>query len=295
MKALARDKIIYSLDKDHPAALEIESGEVVRVETHDARTGTIRSDADLLDVPAPGGGNPATGPIAVYGAEPGDSLAVEILAIDLAAQGFVAIKANTGLLARCAPKFATRVAAVRDGRVAFNDRISLPVRPMIGVIGTAPAGEGIPTLYPGPHGGNMDNRYVTAGATVHLPVAVPGAMLALGDVHAAMGDGEITSLALEAAAEVTVRVNLIKGEAVSRLWIETAEAWVTTGDAMDPTEALRIAAEEMAALLQRRLEFSFEDAYMLLSAAGDVQICQICGPGTFPATARTIFPKVVAA
>ena len=292
MKVLTRDKIVYSLDKAHPPALVIEPGETVRVETHDARTGSIRTDADLLDVPAPGGGNPATGPIAVQGAQPGDSLAVEILAIDLAEQGFVAIKRDTGLLAHRAERFATRVAPVRDGRVHFSDKISFPVRSMIGVIGTAPAGEGVPTLYPGPHGGNMDNRFVKVGSTVHLPVAVPGALLALGDVHAAMGDGESTMLALEAASEVTLRVNLLRGEPAARPWFETADEWVTTGEALDVAEALRQAAEEMVSLLQRQLEISFDEAYMLLSAAGDVQVCQVCGPGTFPVTTRVVFPKV---
>jgi len=96
-----------------------------------------------------------------------------------------------------AESYATRIVSIEDDTVRFNDRISFPVRPMVGVIGTAPAGEGIETHYPGPHGGNMDNRYVTTGATVHLPVSVPGAMLGVGDVHASMGDGEISMIGLD--------------------------------------------------------------------------------------------------
>lgn len=292
MKIVTRDQIVYSLDKAHPPAIEIEPGETLRVETYDARTGTIRSEADLLDQPHPKGANPATGPILVKGAQPGDSLAVEILAIDLAKEGFLAIKAQTGLLAHRAERFVTRMVPVRHGQVIFGQRVRFPVRPMIGTIGTAPAGEGVETLLPGPHGGNMDNRYVTTGATIHLPVAVPGALLAIGDVHASMGDGEITMIGLEICAEVTVRVNLLKGVPVSRPWLETAGAWVTTGDALDPAEALRIAAEEMAGLLQQRLKLTFEEAYMLMSARGDVQICQILGPGTFPVTTRAVFPRI---
>jgi amidase len=292
MKTLTRDHIIYRLDKDLSPAIEVEPGEVIRVETHDARTGSIRTPEDLLDVPSPGGGNPATGPIAVKGAQPGDSLAVEILSIELADQGFVAIKANTGLLAHLAPRFATRIVPVRAGVVHYTERIQFPARPMIGVIGTAPAGPPIFTLYPGSHGGNMDNLFVTTGATVHLPVNAPGGLLGLGDVHATMGDSEITSLSVETASEVTVRVNLLKAQPVSRVWLETPEVWVTTGDAIDAVEALRMAAEGMAALLQERLELSFDDAYMLMSARCDVQVCQVCGPGTFPITARAVFPKL---
>ena len=217
---LTREQVVYTLDKAHAPVLTVESGATVVLETYDARSGTITSNSDLLDHPHPIGLNPATGPIDVVGAEPGDSLAVEILDIRLADEGFVAVKANIGLLAERAGHYATRVVPVRDGYVHYNERIKLPVRPMVGVIGTAPAGAGVSTGDPGPHGGNMDNRYVAVGATVHLPVAVPGARLALGDVHATMGDGEITMLGLEICAEVTVRIHLRKRELCYRPWIE---------------------------------------------------------------------------
>jgi amidase len=292
MKRIPRTQVIYSLDKKHPPVLTIVSGETVLLETYDARSGTIRSNVDLLERPHPLGANPATGPIYVEGAEPGDSLAVEILDITLANEGFLAVKAHTGLLAAQAPRFVTHMTRVQDGRVWFTEQIHFPVRPMVGVIGAAPTGEGILTGDPGPHGGNMDNRYVTTGATVHLPVAVPGALLGIGDVHAAMGDGEITMVGLEICAEVTVRVNLIKGVACGRPWIENDHEWITTADDLDPVVALRIAAEEMVQRLQAELDVSFDEAYMLMSAAGDVQICQMCEPGQFPTTARAVFPKV---
>ena len=291
-KVLTRDQIVYSLDRSHPPVLEIEPGETLRFETYDARTGAIRSDADLLDHPHPAGTNPATGPIAVKGAQPGDSLAVEILGIDLAPEGFLAVKEGIGLLAHRTDGYATRMVPIRGGEVCFSDSIRFPARPMVGVIGTAPAGEGVDTGLPGAHGGNMDNRYVATGATVHLPVAVPGALLGIGDVHASMGDGEITMVGLEICAEVTVKVDLIKGTPVSRPWIETPALWITTGDAMDAVEALRIAAGEMTDLLQRELSLTFNDAYMLMSARGDVQVCQICDPGSFPVTTRAVFPRI---
>ena len=290
MKQITRDHVTYSLDRAHPPVLEIESGETVRFETFDARTGSIRSDNDLLDRPHPLGTNPATGPVAVKDARPGDSLAVKIISIDLAAEGFLAIKKGIGLLGHRAGRSVTRMIPIRDGRVCFSERIRFAVRPMVGVIGTAPAEGGVPTGYPGPQGGNMDNNYVASGATVHLPVAVAGALLGIGDVHASMGDGEITMVGLEICGEVTVRVDLIKSVAVSRPWIETRDVWVTTGDALAPAEALRIAAEEMVELLQRKLEIGFDEAYMLMCARADVQICQICDPGNFPVTARAVFP-----
>ena len=292
MKKLTRTQIVYSLDKIHPPAITIDPGETVLLETYDARSGTIRSNRDLLDHPHPLGANPATGPIFVRGAEPGDTLTVEILDIALADEGFLAVKAKTGLLAAQADRFVTRMVPIRDGQVIFSESIRFPVRPMIGVIGTAPAGEGVPTGDAGPHGGNMDNRYVTTGTTVYLPVNVPGALLGIGDIHAAMGDGEITMVGLEICAAVTVRITLEKGVACSRPWLATADEWVTTGDDLDPAQACRIAAEEMIQLLQRNLDLSFDEAYMLMSARSDVQLCQMCGPGEFFTTARAVFPKI---
>lgn len=289
-RKLNRDQIVYTHDRGTPPVLEINSGETVVFETHDARTGTIRADSDLLDQPHPDGSNPATGPVWVRQAQPVDSLAIHILDIELADRAFVAVKRNIGLLGSQASHSATRVVDVRDGYVHYPGN-RFPVRPMVGVIGTAPAGDAIPTAYPGTHGGNMDNRYVTDGSTVHLPVHVPGALFALGDVHAAMGDGEITMVGLEAAASVTVHIELIKGLQVSRPWIDRPDCWVTTGDAEDPTDSLRVAAAEMVALLRRELHISFEDAYMLMSATCDVQICQACDPGNFPVTSRAVFPK----
>ena len=291
MKLLRRNQIVYSCDKNSPPGLEVGPGEIIRVETYDARTGSIRTNEDLLDQPSPGGGNPATGPILVAGAEPGCGLAVEILSIELADQGFLAVKANTGLLASHADRFVTRIVAIENGELVFDDHLRLPVRPMVGVIGTAPAGEGVPTTLPGPHGGNMDNRYIGAGATVYMPVQIPGGLLCLGDVHATMGDGEITMVGLEISALVTIRVDLVR-DPVSRPWIETPDRWVTTGDDMDPAGALRIAAAEMVRLLQRKLNVTFEEAYMLISAQGDVQICQICSPGSYPVTTRAVFPRL---
>ncbi|MFN8445437.1 MAG: acetamidase/formamidase family protein [Caldilineaceae bacterium] len=292
MKTLTRHHIVYSLDKSHPPALTIDPGETVLLETHDARTGTITSDEQLLDTPHPIGANPATGPIFVNGAEPGDTLAVEILDIQLADRCYVASKTGIGLLAHLSEQAATRVMPIREGLIHFNEQIRLPVRPMIGVIGVAPAGDSILTGDVGVHGGNMDNRYVTTGATVYLPVFVPGALLGIGDLHAAMGDSEITMVGAEVAAHVTVRINLLKNQACSRPWLENPHEWITTGDHLDPGQACRIAAEEMTTLLQRDLNVSFAEAYMLMSAWGDVQLCQMCEPNQGFTTARAVFPKV---
>jgi amidase len=292
MLRITRDKIAYSIDKAHPPVATVDPGAELLFETWDARTGTIRSEQDLLDAPHPSGPNPATGPVFVRGAEPGDALAVDILDIALASRGYTGTRPGRGVLGHMISEHRTRLFDIVDGDVVFNDRVRFPARPMVGVIGTAPAGEGVATLHPGPHGGNMDHNAVRAGARVHLPVFVPGALLFVGDVHACMGDGEISVTALEIPAEVRVRVELVRGERIRRPWIELPDSWITTGDGPGIADAIRVAAEEMAHLLMRRLGLSADEAYMLLSVRGDAQVSQCADPAMLAATARMAMPRL---
>jgi amidase len=292
MLRIARDRIVYSLDKAHPPVAVIDPGTEVCFETWDARTGTIRSERDLLDKPHPQGPNPATGPILVRGAAPGDALVVTIRDIALANRGYTGTRPGKGVLGHLITEHRTRIFDIVDGMVVFNERIRFPVRPMIGVIGTAPAGDGVATLHPGPHGGNMDHNDVRVGARVHLPVFVPGALLAIGDVHATMGDGEISITALEIPGEVRVQVDLAKDEGIRRPWIELPDCWITTGDGPGIGEAIRVAADEMAHFLMRRLGLSADEAYMLLSVRGDARVSQCAEPAMVAATARMIMPRL---
>jgi amidase len=289
VKRVSRDTRTYSFSRRNHPVISIQPGETVVVETHDARTGTIQTCSDLLDGSPREGLNPVTGPIYVEDARPGDSLAVRVEEIQLAPKGFSAVKAHVGLLADQAKFFTTRIIPVEDGWVHFSDTIRFPARPMIGAIGVAPEFDDVPSLYPGVHGGNMDNNFVRPGCVLHLPVWTPGALLSLGDVHASMGDGEISMLGLDIAAEVTLRVDVIKGERIERPWIEYGGSWITTGDDLDAGRALRIACREMVSLLMNRLCIPFQDAYMLASVRADLGICQSCDPGRFPVTTRMVY------
>ena len=292
MLRITRDRIVYSLDRRHAPVAEVDRGAEILFETWDARTGSIRSEGDLLDTPHPSGPNPATGPVLVRGAEPGDSLVVHILDIALAGRGYTGTRPGKGVLGSTIAEHRTRLFDIVDGMVVFNDRIRFPVRPMVGVIGTAPAGDGVATLHPGPHGGNMDHNDVRRGARVHLPVFVRGAGLCIGDVHASMGDGEISITALEIAGEVRVRVELEKGTGIRRPRIEFPECWIATGDGKDIAEAIRVAADEMARFLMRHLTLSADEAYMLLSIRGDVRVSQCAEPTMVAATARMVMPRL---
>jgi amidase len=138
----------------------------------------------------------------------------------------------------------------------------------------------------------MDNNEVCSGCKLYLPVYTQGGFLFVGDVHAAMGDGEVTMLGLEIDAEVTLELDVIKGVSTPRPWIETADGrWVTTGEDCDTSKALRMACEEMVNLLMRKLLLTFEDAYMLASLRADLGICQCCDPARFPVTTRMSYPS----
>ncbi len=218
----------FSFDAEAAPAMIVDSGDIVTIETLDcfsnrivAPVAGLRDDADVL---AHIGGryNPVSQPIHVRGAEPGDALAVDIIKIELGRRQPLAVThvAHDWATRFGGEGFADVVApATLVARIEGND-IVLPLagrllryaaRPMIGTIGTAPAGAAESSLFYGPsHGGNLDCPMVREGARVLLPVNVEGGLLSLGDIHALMGDGEITGTALETSADVTIRVSLLK-------------------------------------------------------------------------------------
>jgi amidase len=177
----------------------------------------------------------------------------------------------------------------------MNDRISFPLRPMVGVIGVATESETVYNGYAGQHGGNLDNHLHGPGATVYLPVRQPGGMLAIGDMHASMGDGEVCFTGVEIAGEVTIRVDLLKGKQGTWPVTELADRWVVHGTAgPDFMEALDNAVEEGARFLVDQWGFTMEEAFIFLSVACDANICQACRPQEYSTIARVSIPKITA-
>ena len=149
---------------------------------------------------------------------------------------------------------------------------------MIGVIGVAPAGEKIPTGTPGHHGGNMDNNKITAGTVLYLPVFQPGALLAMGDLHARMGDGEICDTGVEIAGTVTVQVEVIKGFTLSNPVLETKDTLYAVASEKTLAEAVKTAACDMAEIVMRKTGLALDQTNMLMSAVGNTEICQLVDP-----------------
>ncbi len=291
---LSRDQHVFHFRADAEPVLSVEPGTVMEIETWDCYRGQVTSEEHTPDTVDESLINPATGPIAVRGAEPGDSLSVTLLDIRPESRGSAMCQPDWGQLGHLvAPT--TRIFTVEDGWVTMNDRVKFRARPMFGVIGVSPASGDIHTLQAGRHGGNMDNNDHGIGATIHLPVFQSGGQLAIGDMHASMGDGEISGTGVEIGGLGIVRVDLVKG--VSGRWpvTETADSIIThaTADG-DITEALQLACEEAARLLVDHWDFTPEDAFIFLSVAGDLGIAQYCHPCPGTVIAKMRIPKIAA-
>lgn len=288
--------MIWAFGPDLEPVLEIEPGEVVTLETNDCFTGQIRTEDDLVTEIDFDRVNSATGPIAVKGAEPGDSLVVELLEVRPDERGFATLIPGMGQLIEQVRSPLTQVFLVEGDTIHMSDRISFPLRPMVGVIGVATESETLTNGFAGEHGGNLDNHLHGPGATVYLPVRQPGGMLAIGDMHASMGDGEICFTGVEISGEVTIRVGLLKGKQGRWPVTELRDRWVVHGTAgPDFMEALDRASEEAARFLVEQWRFTMEEAFVFLSVACDANICQACRPQPFSTIARIAIPKIDAA
>jgi amidase len=281
---------VFALAADAAPAARVADGAGIELETADCFSDQIRHPDDRLETVDWDQINPATGPVFVEGAQPGDTLAVLIERLATADQGVVAVSDEFGVLADRIAGTECRVVPIEGGFARLSGGLRVALRPMIGVIGVAPAGAAVPTGTPGPHGGNMDTAIIGEGATVYLPVAVPGALLAVGDLHAAMGDGEICGTGVEVAGRVTLRVTVRRDLHVVNPLVETDDAIATIASAPTLDEAAELATRDMADLLGALLGLSAVDATMLMSVAGDLRVSQVVDPLR---TARFTLPKSV--
>ena len=295
--AVGRDEIVWAFGPDLEPVLEVEPGSVVRFETNDCFTGQITSEDDLITEIDFERVNSATGPVAVKGAEPGDSLVVELLEVRPTGQGFATLIPEIGQLIHQVKSPVTKVFRVEGDTVHMNDRVSFPLQPMVGVVGVATDGETVRNGWAGRHGGNLDDHLHGPGARLYFPVRQPGGMFAVGDMHASMGDGEICGTGVEIAGEVLARFDVLKGKQATWPVTELPDRWVAhaTGETdADFMEAVQLVSEEAARLLVDEWGFTIEEAFVFLSVACDVGICQACRPSPFSTIARAAVPKVSA-
>ncbi len=288
MIKIPSETVVLKMSPHNKAVYTAESGSTVVFETCDCFSNQIQREDQLFSSVGWDLINPATGPLYVEGAEPGDILKVEIEDIKIADKGVMTVTPELGVLKDFMSDEKTKIIPIEDGKAVFNKNIKIPVKPMIGVIGTAPVDTEIPNGTPGSHGGNMDCKRIVKGATLYLPVNVPGALLAMGDLHALMADGEIVICGLEIAGEVTVKVTVLKGAKLPLPMLVEGEHIITIASAETLDDAARMATIQMHQFLVKKLHLDSAEAGMLLSLVGDLRICQVVDPLM---TARMEFPK----
>lgn len=289
IKTIDSDRVIYSFKHEMASVARVEPGETFRVITNDCFQGQIKSESQDYAAVDESKTNPATGPIFIEGAAPGDLLRVDILDIDVVSPGVTLLLPGEGVLGGRVAEPHIRVIPVNNGCIEFEG-VSIPARPMIGVMGVAPSldeGEW-PTFTPWKHGGNLDTADLGEGSALFLPVRQKGALLALGDCHAIMGDGEVGCSGLEVAARVTMKVDLLKGKATVWPLLETSNHLMIIASGGTLEEATCSAIDEATKYLQRGLALSWEDAYILASLVVDVKISQVVNPKK---TVRASIPK----
>jgi amidase len=292
---IGRDEIIWAFGPDLEPVLEVEPGATVTFETNDCFTGQITSEDDLVTEIDFGRVNSATGPVAVKGAEPGDSLVAEIIDVRPIEVGFACLIPGFGQLIEQVQAPVTRLFRVEDGWIQMNEHVRFPARPMVGVVGVATDGETLGNGLAGRHGGNLDDHLHGKGARMYFPVRQPGGMFAVGDMHASMGDGEVCFTGVEIAGEVDIRFDLLKGKQGTWPVTELPDRWVPHATADDYDEALRLVSDEAARFLVDEWGFSPEDAFIFLSVACDAGVAQACKPAPgFGTIARFAIPKIEA-
>jgi acetamidase/formamidase len=293
------DQVHFTWDAGNAPVLTVESGDTVVVHTRDVSDDQIGPDS-TVDVIAGLDWDrvyPLAGPIVVAGAEPGDTLAVEILDLHTQGWGWTAILPGLGLLPDDFPDAYLRIFDLSDGDlVHFRDDIHIPIEPFMGTMGVCPAGASAqPVMPPGRFGGNMDTRQLTRGATLYLPVQVPGALFSCGDAHAAQGDGEVCVTGLESPMYGALRFTLHKDRPIPApqyltggpLAPRVADApWYgTTGVGPDLFVGAQEAVRAMVDHLSAEHGLSPEDAYLLCSLCVDLRISEIVDAGQYVVSA----------
>lgn len=290
MHKLSTNDVIYSFSRLNQPVLRVQSGDTVSIETFDCFTNQIQSAVQEVSAIDWNRINPATGPVFVEGAMAGDLLKVTIDELEIGDQGVMVTGPDLGVMGHRFETMESKIIPIENGKAIFNEKLHLPLNPMIGVIGVAPEGEPVSCGTPGAHGGNMDTKHITKGATLYFPVFAEGALFALGDFHAAMGDGEVSVSGIEVPGRATVTLEVIKGFHSKFPVLTNSDGVSLLVSAMTLDEAVKTATEEMIDLLLPYTELSVSEMTMLMSAAGEAQISQVVDPLV---TARFFVPQYV--
>lgn len=277
MLTIGKEHVTGSCSPHNQPAARCQNGDTVCFETRDCYDDRLHADGSVFE-PEKALENPATGPLFVEGAVPGDVLKVEILNIQVNPTGLMRASVTGGAFWDLVSERRVRQFELSDGTLHFNDKLHFSLDTMIGVIGTAPAYDTVMTHTPGDHGGNMDCNKIVAGSTLYLPVEVGGALLSMGDLHGLMGDGEVMICGVETGGRVTVRVTAVKDFPMPTPALYCRGRFSTIQSDRTLDDASRKASRAMLKFLMRVTGMSVYDCAMLLSIKGDLAVCQIVDP-----------------
>jgi acetamidase/formamidase len=259
-----------SFDASIPPALQIDPGDTVTFQTSDVAYDRLAAGESVEAIGLPNF-NRVTGPVSVRGAAPGDALRVEVLDVQVHRAWSVWLPGFGGLGHHSEVQRAMQTPLV-DGHAQIGSH-RVPLRPMIGCIGTAPAEGAGSTFEPAyPFGGNMDLREMEPGTTVYLPVNVAGGLLSMGDLHAAMGTAEPTSVSLEAAGQATLRIGVEPAMALRFPRLRRGGETFFLGIADSFDEAHALALDQACDHLVDEQGIDPFEAYALISARCDMRL-----------------------
>ncbi len=302
---LADEQVHFTWDTGNEPRVVVDSGDTVVVWTRDVSDNQIGPESDVSVIAGLDWQRvyPLLGPIGIDGAEPGDTLAVEVLDIHTQGWGWTAILPGLGLLPDDFPDAYLRVFDLSHGDVAYlREDVAIPIEPFFGTMGVCPAGASAqPVMPPGTFGGNMDTRQLVRGSTLYLPVQVEQALFSCGDAHAAQGDGEVCVTGLEAPMFAALRFTIEKGRSIPAPQyrtpapltrrVDSAPFYATTGVGGDLYVAAQDAVRAMVEHLATRYDLGREDAYLLCSLAVDLRISEIVDAGQYIISA--LLPEAV--
>jgi len=293
MQKLFRDDCIYALDRNEAPKLKVAQGEHFRMETYDARKGRLQTKDQVL-TSAPKWGtaqpqtNPYAGPVYIDGVKAGDVIKVTVHDVSVCERGYVVHKNDSGVAYRLVDETEAVFGTVKGNEIEFDCGLKIPLRPHIGSLGVTPAEGSVATGYCGRHGGNMDCRFLAAGASIFLPVFCDGALLGAGDLHASMGGGELQGMGVEICGEIELSVEKVEGIKLACPVISTGDDLLVIGSDVDLRLAVQYASEDMVKFLMDYAPMNKLSALTMLTTVCDSIICQSCDPKIFGVVAVTV-------